>query len=246
MKGSSISLTLEAWNLGDREKKGRISFDGRGRVSGLPSGDVSIPPRGKASFPLRYEIAGETDPVVSFSGDFAGRKTTPFVVPVFSEVKYLAACDVVECSAAKKGRWSVNSSAPSSACTWDDAEKAVKFTFRWAHDKKDMWFFPRYKLDLPREAMDGARLLAFRVKSSQDKVENDYKSARIYLKGTGGSRQYMCSAPTHDWETKYIEIPEDARKMGVTAIEFGGHPKGHSVDFWIKDVRIFVQKGERQ
>ena len=242
MKGGSIGLTLEVWNLGDEEKNGSISFDGRGKVFGLPAGEVSIPPCGKASFPLRYEISGETDPVVSFSGEFNGQMTTPFVVPVFSEAKYLAECDVVECAASKKGRWSLNSSASSSDCSWDDAEKAVMFSFRWPHDKNGMWFFPRYRLDLPREAMDGAMLLAFRVKSRQDKVENDYKSARIYLKGRGGSRQYMCSAPTHDWETKYIEIPEDARKMGVTAIEFGGHPKGHSVDFWIKDVRIFRRK----
>ena len=246
MKSGAIDLTLEVWNLDGVAKNGRVAFDGRGKVSGLPAGEVSIPPRGKTSFRLKYEIAGETDPLISFVGSFGGRRTTPFVVPVFSEVKYLAECDVVECAAAKKGRWTVNSSASSSKCTWDDAENAVKFSFQWAHDKKGMWFFPRYKLDFPRETMDGARLLAFRVKSRQDKVENDYKSARIYLKGKGDSRQYMCSAPTHDWETKYIEIPEDARKMGVTAIEFGGHPKGHSVDFWIKDVRIFVQKGERQ
>jgi len=246
MKGNSIDLTLEAWNLGDAEKRGRIVFNGRGKVFGLPESDVAISPLCKATFRLRYEIAGETDPLIAFAGEFGGLKTTPFVVPVFSEAKYFAECDEVKCAAGDVGRWTLNSSASSKDCAWDASEGAVRFSFRWGIERKDLWFFPRYELDLQRESMDEAMLLAFRVKSRQDKVENDYKSARIYFKGKGGSRQYMCSAPTHDWETKYIEISDDARKMGVTSIEFGGHPKGHTVDFWIKDIRIFKRKGDKQ
>ena len=245
LKGGCIDLTLEAWNLGSLEKKGRIVFDGRGKVTGLPEGEVSVPPLGKVAFHMRYEIGGETDPLISFAGDFDGLKTTPFVVPVFSEARYLAACDEVPCAAGEIGRWTLNSSAASKDCVWDEKEGAIRFSFRWEKGK-DRWFFPRYQLDLPRESMDGAMLLAFRVKSRQDKVENDYRSARVYFKRKGASRQYMCSAPTHDWETKYIEISDDVRRLGVTSIEFGGHPKGHTVDFWIKDVRIFRQKGDKQ
>ena len=245
LKGEGIDLVLEAWNLGAAEKRGRIAFDGRGKATGLPEGEFSIPPLEKAAFRVRYEIGGETDPLISFAGYFGGLKATPFVVPVLSEARYYAECDEVKCAAGEVGRWTLHSSASSQDCAWDEAEGAVRMSFEWK-GRKDEWFFPRYKLDLPRESMDEAMLLAFRVKSRQDKVENDYKSARVYFKGKGGARQYMCSAPTHDWETKYIEIPEDARKMGVTSIEFGGHPKGHTVDFWIKDIRIFKRKGDKQ
>ena len=121
----------------------------------------------------------------------------------------------------------------------------MRFSFHWENAPSDRWLFPGYTLDLPREALDGARLIAFRVKSRQDKVENDWKSARVIFRhgGEGGeTRQFMCSAPTHDWETKYVEITEEVRRMGVTALGIGGHPKGRQVDLWIKDIRIFRDK----
>lgn len=241
LKGDAIGFSLEVWNLDAAAKRGRIVFAGRGKVSGMPQGEIIVPPQDKVALRLEYAPCGEANPEISFLYVSGERKSSPFVVPVFSEAKYRVVCDEVEFSVGDMRRWRKNSSATSQDCEWDEKEGAVKFSMRWDGDK-GRWFFPRYSLDLPRESMDKARLLAFRVKSSQDKVENDYSSARIYFKGKDGSKQFMCSAPTHDWETKYIEITEAVRRMDVREIEFGGHPKGRQVDFWVRDVRLFREK----
>ena len=245
LKGDSVGFTLEVWNLDETPKTAQLDFDGRGAVEGLPDGKIALPSMDKAEFRLRYGMAGETDPLISFSCRAGGRRASAFVVPVFSESKYLAECEVVECAAGGKSRWSLNSSADSSECAWDEAEGAMRFSFHWEYAPPDRWLFPGYTLDLPREALDGARLIAFRVKSRQDKVENDWKSARLIFRhgGEGGEmRQFMCSAPTHDWETKYVEITDEVRRMGATTLGIGGHPKGRQVDLWIKDIRIFRDK----
>ena len=245
LTADAVNLTLQAWNLSSGEKRGRIVFDGRGAVEGLPEGEVTLPPMGKAEFRLRFAVAGEDDPLVSFAADFGSGRATPFVMPVFSEGKFRAACDVVTCAVSKSARWAPHSSAKSVESVWDEAEGAMRFSFHWENTPSDRWLFPGYTLDLPREALDGARLIAFRVKSRQDKVENDWKSARVIFRhgGEGGeTRQFMCSAPTHDWETKYVEITEEVRRMGATALGIGGHPKGRQVDLWIKDIRIFRDK----
>ena len=245
LRGDFVNLTLQVWNLSSKEKRGRIVFDGRGAVEGLPEGEVMLPPMGKVAFSLRFAVAGEADPIISFAADFGEGRATPLVMPVFSEAKFRATCDAVTCAVAEPARWTPHSSAKSVDCAWDEAEGAMRFSFHWENAPSDRWLFPGYTLDLPREALDGARLIAFRVKSRQDKVENDWKSARLIFRhgGEGGEmRQFMCSAPTHDWETKYVEITDEVRRMGATTLGIGGHPKGRQVDLWIKDIRIFRDK----
>ena len=245
LKGDSVGLTLQIWNLSAGEKRGRVVFDGRGAIDGLPEGEVALPPMGCVELLLRFAVAGEADPFISFAGDFGEGRATAFVVPVFSEAKFLATCDIVECAAAERARWTPHSSAALSECAWDETEGAVRFSFHWENAPADRWLFPGYSLDIPREELSGARLISFRVKSRQDKVENDWKSARIIFRHggeDGETKQFMCSAPTHDWETKYFEITDAVRAMGAMALGIGGHPKGRQVDLWIKDIRIFRDK----
>ena len=243
LRDGTTSMTLQVWNLSQAEKRGRVIFNGRGLVEGLPDADVVVPPMGMAEFPLRFSTAGEADPMISFTADMGEGLSTPLVVPVFSEAKFLDACDVVECAFNDPSRWKPHSSAKSCDFSWDEAEGAMHFSFKWK-SAADRWLFPGYTLRLSREALDDAVLLSFRVKSAQDKVENDWKSARVFFgQGRDGAkRQFMCSPPTHGWETKYVEITDAVRAMGATAIGIGGHPKGRQVDLWIKDIRIFKNK----
>jgi len=137
----------------------------------------------------------------------------------------------------------LHSSASTADVAWDAAEKAMKFTFEWLPDNdRGRWFFPSYLPCLPRESLAKAKLIAYEVKSVQDKVENDYHSSRIYLKGNDRVMQFMCAAPTMVWETRRVPLTDAVRTSGIGRLEFGGHPRGRKVTYWIRNVRLYNER----
>ena len=239
MKGEALDLTVEVWNLDTVEKTGRIDFAGVGRVEGIPE-TVRLPALGKVSFPVRYRLAESGgEPRFALVGAFGGRRTTRLVIPLLSEMAYARACTVVETGWKDLSRWTKNSSAPSVDISWDEKENAVRMRHRWtAKDYPDRWFFNRFRLDLPKESLANGRYLVFEVKSVQDKVENDYNSARVFFRGK--SIRYLTHfPPVSGWETRIVDIRPETREDGVTELQFGAHPRGYDVTYWIRNVRIF-------
>ena len=243
LKNDAIDATLEVWNLEDAPKTGKVEFLGGGRVSGLPP-SLTLPARGKAEVRLRYHVSGDDGTGLLFGGRFEGRRISVLAVPVFSEQKYMKSCDVVECGWRDLKRWVRNTSAKEYSCEWDEQEKAVRFHFKWDGKTNDQWFFPGYLLDLPRESLSKARLITYEARSAQDKVENDYSSARMWVKGKKrSSMSFLNPVPVGTWEVRRQEVGDVIRECDATRIEFGGHPKGHDVTYWIRNVRIFTEKG---
>ena len=242
LRNNAIDAVLEVWNLDDVPKTGKVEFLGGGRLSGLPP-SLTLPARGKAEVRLRYQVDGDEGPGLLFGGCFSGRRISALAVPVFSEQKFRESCDVVECGWRDLKRWVRNTSAKEYSCEWDEQEKAVRFRFKWDGKANDRWFFPGYRLDLPRESLSRARLVTYEVKSAQDKVENDYASARIWFKGKKRSpMQFRNPVPVGTWETRWQEIGAVVRESDATRMEFGGHPKGHDVTYWIRNVKIYTEK----
>ena len=94
-----------------------------------------------------------------------------------------------------------------------------------------------------RESLSRARLVTYEVKSAQDKVENDYASARMWFKGKKRSpMQFRNPVPVGTWETRWQEVGAVVRESDATRMEFGGHPKGHDVTYWIRNVKIYTEK----
>lgn len=243
LKRESLGVTLEVWNLDDCPKTGQVLFEGGGRVEGLPE-SVTLPARGKVEFRLKYVPTENAGPGLVFVGKFGGRRTSRLTMPVFSESKIRRSCEMQELGWKDLKRWTRNTSGTSFACEWDEREQAVRFRITWPNKAPDRWFFPRFSLDLPSESLARARLLTYEVKSAQDKVENDYRSARMYIGyGKGRSaKSYLCAAPTGDWEPRRQEITDVIREGEPRHFEFGGHPKGNDVTYWIRNIRIYNEK----
>ena len=243
LKGKELSLSLEIWNFENKERCGRVVFTGRGRVRGLPDGEVVLPPRGKTTLALTYVQDGFDNPEMSFCCRVDGRTSSRLVIPVLSEATLCRECTCVELDWRNFSRWTRNASADGYELNWDEQEKALRFTFSWNPKRTDQWFFPAYDLNLPKETLAGAKMVSFEVKSRQDKVENDYHSARIYVMGKGmPSLNYRGLPPVHDWETRRVSLPTEAASSFASRLEFGGHPRGHKVDYFIRNIRIYREK----
>ena len=242
LTGETLPLTLEVWNLGDAEKRGQLVFSGGGSVEGLPH-EIAVAPKTKTEFRLVYHPATKGVSSLAFDGVFGGRMVSAFRVPVFTESAYAETCDLRRLAAEDVSRWSKNWSAESGRISWDERERAVRFDLKWPDEAPNRWFFPSYVLDLPKEGLSDAVLLSYEVKSVQDKVENDYQSARVWFKPRKGkSLQFMNAAPGSEWETRRIELTDDVRSGNVAYLQFGGHPRGREVTYWIRNVRLFVRK----
>ena len=248
MKQDHLAGTLEIWNLSGQAKVGQVVLRGAGRLEGLP-GSVTLPAWDKVALKVDYRpLSDGSDMDIVLEGAFEGRRISPLVVPVFSELKYTKSCDVLECAWKDLKRWTRNTSANAGyACAWDEKEQAVRFTFKWDTKASDRWFFPAYALDLPREDLSRAQLVTYEVKSAQDKVENDYRSARMWVKGkTCGSRSMMNPVPVSTWETRWQDLNDVIRRGGAYRFEFGGHPKGREVTYWIRNIRIYNARGAQK
>lgn len=240
MKGDCLDLTVEVWNLDTIGKVGSLAFDGVGRVEGVPE-TVRLPALGKISFHVRYRLPeGAGEPRFSLVGTFDGRRTTRFVIPLLSLQAFERTYDIVETDWKNLSRWTRNASASSVDISWDAQEKAVRMHQHWMPTANpDHWFFNRYQLDLPNENLSRGRCLVFEVKSAQDKVENDYNSARVWFFGKSGGRYVTHFPPVSGWETRIVDIRPESRMDDVKELQFGAHPRGYDVTYWIRNVRIY-------
>jgi hypothetical protein len=99
-------------------------------------------------------------------------------------------------------------------------------------------------LKLPDESFAGAGMLAFEVKSRQDKVENDFNHHLLMLaledvREHGTTKSISYPPPLNDWETRYVPlgnqgIPLDAVRM----FRLGANPKGKKLTFWLRNLRL--------
>lgn len=248
LSGDSVRLTLEVWNLDRRPKRGTLQLTGAGRVVGLPA-EVSLPARGKAVFPLVYYPDGNPDAALSLEGTFGGLSTTAFYVPVFcteahSQAHLEASCEVVELAWQDVTRWHANASSPLQQIAWDEIAQAIRIDTDWlpgTPGEGDRWTFPQLTLQLPDESLEDVTLLTFEVKSAQDKVENDYSSARVYFVTSEKKADLLITPPGADYEVRRVEVPASLRE-GTLALEFGGHPLGHHHTLWVRNIRLYKPK----
>lgn len=237
-------LRVQVWNLSPTAKRGTVSVAG-GSLSGLPA-EIALPPMGVAAFDCTY-AAQEGAPLVEpfvLSGLFAGRRTSRLVMPVRNLKAFLANCRTTELRNWRDPRaWRRNTSADRFAAVWDEAEQALRFDVAWTKPA-DRWFYPVYTLTLPEEAFDDALMFEFEVKSTQDKVENDFNCQNLMLVFADPARParfISYPAPLTGWETRRIDLtsgPSSAKPGAVKAIRLGANPKGTTCTFWIRNPRL--------
>ena len=236
--GESGAISVELWNFSGEEKRGRLVVDGGSGGAGGPPAEIILPPWGHAAIPFRYSppADGPLDTVLELRFESSSGISTAARVPVFDRARFLASCEVVPLHLEDPAAWRRNDSGQTYSCTYDEAEKAVRFDVGWTGETGP-WFMPWHDLKLPEESFEGAKMIEFEVKSEQDKVENDYNSA-VFMPtwADGSSRNLHYAPPGFAWEKRRVALPPEAG--GIVSFRLGGAPRGRRLTFWIRNARI--------
>ena len=237
--GDAGTIELEVWNFSPEAKNGHLLVEG-GELRGVPD-EIVLPPFGKASFAAEYVPTSGTavDFTLRIRGEFNGKKTTCATIPVFHRNRFLSTCDIVPWPALDKPEaWQRNDSADTYRCTFDEADKAVRFDVEWKPGNVNgAWFFPVHSLRLPEESMADGKMLEFEVRTDQDKVENDFGEVVVMALYADGQVRYMpYQRPYREWGIRRAIVPADAN--GIVALRFGVTPGGRRLTYWLRNVRL--------
>ena len=226
-------VRLFVWNLGDEAKTGMVEVAG-GRLSGLPQKPFVLGSR--ESEPAVFECTfapneGVFDCDLVLNGLFNGKRGSRTCIPVWHEKRFLDGCTETPLAWDNAKAWTRNDSAQRYTAAWDEAEKAMRFDFEWT-ESIGRWAYPYYHL-ASGESLAGARMLAFEVKSAQDKLENDHNYSWVHFMST--SMAY--TPPNGNWERRYVELPAEGLKQ-ERVIRIGTEPRGRKVTLWIRNVSV--------
>lgn len=239
-------MRVHVWNMGDVAKTGRVEVEG-GTFKGLPD-RIVLGPRGTppASFDCTFipTAVGEIEQNIVLTGLFDGRRSSRLAMPIRLAKRFLDSCVRVPIAWQNPKSWERNTSAHSYNASWDETEQAIRFDVAWNDSRTDRWFYPIYRLNLPKESLTGAALIQFEVKSAQDKVENDFATQNLNLRFKDGtSRPISYQAPIDAWEKRYVELTYVDALADVMAFSLGANPKGTRCSFWIRNLAVLKEKG---
>ena len=247
LKGDSGRLRLQVWNMGDSAKTGHVEVVGA-KLKGLPE-KIVLGPRGTppAAFDcsLVPDEASDYKQKLEVFGVFGGKRSSRLSMSVRLEKQFLASCEAVPLDWRNLKGWERNTSAESYKASWDEAEQALRFDVAWTNPHTDRWFYPVYRLKLPKEGFAGAQLFQFEVKSAQDKVENDFATQNLMLlfaDKVKNDRFIAYQAPLGSWEKRYVELGDIDSLDDVTAFRLGANPKGMKCTFWIRGLELLKAK----
>ena len=235
-KGPSARLRLVLYNFEGIDKTGSVTVTG-GDVRGLPA-QVAVPAWGKTELALvtttRPEVAEER---LDFGGVFGGRRISQLSVSMTNLEALKRSCDVVRIDCADASRWSRNDSA-SAYGTRTEADGTVRaFHLVWKGDA-DRWAYPRYQVG--EGALRGAKMLEFEIRSEQDKVENDFVCANVFVyDAKGHARPVSFVAPLGNWETRRVDLSGVKDLDRVCSIAIGANPKGRDLTYFLRNVRLY-------
>ena len=146
-------MRVQVWNMGDVAKTGRVEVEG-GTFKGLPD-RIVLGPRGTppASFDCTFipTAVGEIEQNIVLTGLFDGRRSSRLAMPIRLEKRFLDSCVRVPIAWQNPKSWARNTSAHSYSASWDEAEQAIRFDVAWNDSRTDRWFYPIYRLNLPKE-----------------------------------------------------------------------------------------------
>ena len=251
LKGDIGRLRLQVWNMGDEAKTGHIEADIKGgSLSGLP-GWMSLGPRGTppATFDCTFvpdKSADSVRPIV-LTSVFGGKRSSRLVMSMRILKDFLASCEQVPIAWQDPKNWERNTSAQSFSTTWDEAEQAVRFDVAWTQGS-NRWLYPIYKLNLPKESLEGAQMFRFEVKSTQDTAENDFRAHYMMLVSGAKKRDrsFTYQASRSSWETRYVEFLDGDSLSDVVALRIGANPKGTKCSFWLRNLSILKATPQRK
>ena len=193
MPGKNGRLTLKIWNLSSEKKQGSLEF-WNGTLSGIPE-SIELQPFSCRTFEGVFTPSPgkKTDLDFRIGGTFNGKKISVLTLPVQVEERVFADCISKLLDTNKINRWRKNAGGPMKI-SFCPKEKCVRFDSDFTGGKPG-WSYPEYLLG-QGESLKDAVMFSFEIKSTQDKVENHFGHAGVYLvtgttheHGEGKSRQ---------------------------------------------------------
>lgn len=245
MKGDGGRIRFEVWNLSDIGKTGSLVVRGAD-LSGVPE-TLTIPSWGKAGFDaaLSYSSAWTNAMTrLEVSGSFDGKRTTPFVMPIFAVDHFFDGSELKEIQSWNDvGSWETNDSGADHAIVWDADERAIRIDVEFSAEEHDCWMFPR--LRLPTEdarLLDGAKGVVFEIRATQTRVENQWKATNVMLESPRNpdrSGWVKYRAPTAQWERRMVDFADRPITHAVSAIALGGLPViSKKAAIWVRNIRV--------
>lgn len=234
LKKDEGRVKLIVWNLGDEAKTGMVEVAG-GRLAGLPHEPFVLGPRGSepAIFDCTFSPDDEVfDCDLVFFGRFNGRRGSRTCIPIWHESRFLAGCEERPLMSWNNPEsWRRNDSAQRWKCSWDKTEKAMRFDYEWT-ESVGRFAYPYFRIDKD-ESLVGARMLAFEVKTAQDKLENDHNFSWVHFHST--SMAY--TPPNGNWEWRYVELPAEGMER-EREFCIGVEPRGSKLTLWIRNISV--------
>lgn len=249
MPNTTGRLRLQVWNLSEQPKRGHLNVQGAS-LEGVPD-SFDLPPMGKAEFDAvlkpDYRSSKFLGHAIVITGTFNGKRSTRFSLTCDLIGLFLQNCTRLELPWTNPELWRKNSSAQEQTISFDEDEKALRFDFVWTVDN-DRWAYPEHLLKLPEETFDGARFLEFDIKTTQDKVENDFNTQLVMLvegpeKELGKTHHLGYAPPMQQWETRRVTLnDQDGLLSRIRQIRIGANPKGRRLTIWLRNFRLLKDR----
>ena len=245
-RGGEGRVSIDIWNLDPWPKRGRLVSE-NGELGGWPEGEIVLPPRGVFSHEamLRPRCGRDGEARWRLQGVFDGRCTTPFVAPVRDFASALAGMRRYAVDAADPAIWRKNTSASKVTFTPEDG-CVMRIDLSWggaAPTPDGRWAYNGIRV--PESARRGLRYVCFEIRSEQDKVENNYRTANVFARLSGGRDvRIPCAAPAKEWTRIHVAIPCGDPGETVEWIGVGGNPAGKQVVMRVRNVEFYCTKSQ--
>lgn len=250
MQNSSQEMIINIWNLDEKTAKaGTLDFQGA-ILESAQSWDtpIYIPPMGMVSMNVRMKPLNPHTTLTQkmiLGGQFNGKRISNLVLQYTCNTTD----DLMEVplNIASPEAWRHNDSAREHKVSWDETEQALRFDYDFKNEA-NRWFYPEHVLNLPDESLEGAVFLQFDIKSTQDKIENDYHSAFLMLLEEtthewGKATLIDFHPPLNDWETRRIRLVRDDITLSkIQQIRLGANPLGHQITVWYRNFKLLKTK----
>ena len=244
-------MTINVWNLSETPKAGRVTVEGA-TLRGLPE-TIELPAFGKVSVPVTFvnddeHLAGSGETLMTLGGTFGEKKISRAAVKVVDTMRAVRNAVKVSLKADDPANWQRNTSADDFICERNAQEGGVVMKTAWKSSFSNRWLYPRYILQ-PGEDATHATVLEFEVRSKQDKVENDYSMSALMLgfDGTDEGDWLKFEHPREVWEKRrFFLSPVLKKNLGrkLTSFRIGGNPRGTKVDYFIRNVTLYVSESD--
>ncbi|MBS1368877.1 MAG: hypothetical protein HPZ91_02870 [Lentisphaeria bacterium] len=241
---AACRMKLEIFNLSSEEKSGTVMLHG-GNATGIPA-QITVKPFGKELLSLEVMPAPPGDGCRSdllFSGEFAGRRITPAVIPLVRTEAMLKEGAGRELGWRNPARWRANSSGRMEI-TYDEQEKALKLrsVFKPGTDR---WSYPEYLLELPAESPDGAIGVTFEIKAGPEISRGVSYTALMAVLDTvqEQGKAFWIKYPkvSGRWEKRVVVFggfdPAEVRMLRI-----GMNPKCDDFTYYIRNIRVIHGK----